>query len=125
MSEAVSLRVPVQAVPAPARFTAAAHPVRDKLFSLQILRFLAAFLVFYSHIEDRFENWEQQFGVAVPRIGLDGQLGVDIFFVISGFVMGYVALDKFGQHGASLNFAADRVSKIVPLYWALTLVQCM
>ncbi len=103
---------------------AAVTPVREKLFSLQILRFLAAFMVFFSHIEDRYENWEQKYHLVVPRLGLDGQLGVDIFFVISGFVMGYVTFDKFGTMGASRKFIADRVSKVVPLYWALTLLQC-
>ena len=101
-----------------------ARPVREKLYALQMLRFLAAFIVFLSHIEDRYENWEQKYHLTPPRLGLDGQLGVDIFFVISEFVMGYVALDKFGQRGAAFRFAADRVSKIVPLYWALTFVQC-
>ncbi len=98
---------------------------REKLYALQMLRFLAAFMVFFSHVEDRYDNWEQKYHMTVPRLGLDGQLGVDIFFVISGFVMGYVALDKFGRKDAPRNFAADRISKIIPLYWALTLLQCV
>lgn len=102
----------------------AAAATHEKLFALQILRFLAAFMVFFSHIEDRYENWEQAYHLTVPRLGLDGALGVDIFFIISGFVMGFVTLDRFGQKGAVRKFAADRASKIVPLYWALTLVQC-
>lgn len=103
---------------------AVAGTAHEKLFSLQILRFLAAFLVFFSHIEDRYENWEQAYHLTVPRLGLDGALGVDIFFVISGFVMGYVTLDRFGQRGAARKFASDRASKIIPLYWALTIIQC-
>ena len=103
---------------------AAAGSAHDKLFSLQILRFLAAFMVFFSHIEDRYENWEQAYHLTVPRLGLDGQLGVDIFFVISGFVMGYVTLDRFGKSDAARKFAADRASKIIPLYWVLTILQC-
>jgi peptidoglycan/LPS O-acetylase OafA/YrhL len=122
MSDAVSLTLPAQSVPA--MRSVAVSATREKLYELQTLRFLAAFLVFFSHLEDRFENWEQKYHLTIPRLGLDGQLGVDVFFVISGFVMGYVALDKFGQQGAARKFAADRVSKIMPLYWILTLVQC-
>lgn len=124
MSDAASLTLPAQSVPAMRSVAASPAAPREKLYELQALRFLAAFLVFFSHIEDRFENWEQKYHLTIPRLGLDGQLGVDIFFVISGFVMGYVALGKFGQSGAPRKFAADRVSKIMPLYWMLTLVQC-
>lgn len=124
MSQAALFDTPAHSAPILQRVAAAA-PVREKLYALQILRFLAAFMVFFSHIEDRYENWEGKYHMTVPRLGLDGQLGVDIFFVISGFVMGYVALDKFGRRGAAVTFATDRVSKIVPLYWALTLVQCL
>jgi peptidoglycan/LPS O-acetylase OafA/YrhL len=123
MSDAASLTLPAPRVAA-ARDLAVNAP-REKLYELQTLRFLAAFLVFFSHLEDRFENWEQRYHLTIPRLGLDGQLGVDVFFVISGFVMGYVALDKFGQQGAARKFASDRVSKILPLYWILTLVQCV
>lgn len=124
MSDAASMTLPAQAVPAMRSAAVSPAAPREKLYELQTLRFLAAFLVFFSHIEDRFENWEQKYHLTIPRLGLDGQLGVDIFFVISGFVMGYVALGKFGQNGAARKFAADRVSKIMPLYWMLTLVQC-
>ncbi|HJT42659.1 MAG TPA: acyltransferase [Rhizomicrobium sp.] len=125
MSQVGLLATPAHSVPMPHSTAAILAPPREKLHSLQALRFLAAFLVFFSHIEDRYENWEGKYHMAVPRLGLDGQLGVDIFFVISGFVMGYVALDKFGRRGAPWQFAADRVAKIVPLYWVLTLVQCL
>ena len=121
MSDA-SLALPAQSVPV-MRSVALSAP-REKLYELQTLRFLAAFLVLFSHIEDRFENWEQKYHLTIPRLGLDGQLGVDIFFVISGFVMGLVTLDRFGKSGAARKFAADRVSKIMPLYWILTFVQC-
>lgn len=122
MSDAASLALPAQSVPV--MRSAALSAPREKLYELQTLRFLAAFLVLFSHIEDRFENWEQKYHLTIPRLGLDGQLGVDIFFVISGFVMGLVTLDRFGKRGAARKFAADRVSKIMPLYWILTFVQC-
>ena len=43
--------------------------------------------------------------------------GVDIFFVISGFIMVYVQQIK--QKDA-ISFAVGRVTRIAPVYWALT-----
>ena len=43
--------------------------------------------------------------------------GVDIFFVISGFIMVYSTERLFGQAHAPLVFLAKRLARIVPLYW--------
>lgn len=69
--------------------------------SLQILRGIAATSVVYFHT-----------GVT-PNFG---SFGVDIFFVISGFVMAMVI-----ERGQSTNaFVINRLTRIVPLYWLLT-----
>lgn len=47
-----------------------------------------------------------------------GQNGVDIFFVISGFIMVYIQEKK---HRKFLPFIKDRVERIVPIYWFLTI----
>ncbi|MFM0670587.1 acyltransferase family protein [Paraburkholderia sediminicola] len=44
-----------------------------------------------------------------------GQCGVDIFFVISGFIMSYVAL------GEGRGFLPKHLVRILPLYWMSTL----
>ncbi|MBB5445333.1 MULTISPECIES: acyltransferase [unclassified Paraburkholderia] len=43
-----------------------------------------------------------------------GQVGVDVFFVISGFIMSYIAPSD------GRAFLAKRIARIVPLYWLLT-----
>ena len=48
------------------------------------------------------------------RVGL---AGVDIFFVISGFIMWIMAEKAYPSPG---EFIRKRVIRIVPLYWALT-----
>lgn len=73
------------------------------LYSLQALRFIAAALVVVSHI--RIEYGMTPFGSA----------GVDIFFVISGFIIHYVT-----RNGAP-QFFTRRLIRIVPLYWLGTL----
>src|SRR5262249_39672775 len=72
------------------------------LDSLQALRAVAALSVVLYHID---------------FIGR-GAFGVDIFFVLSGFIICHVtAADR--QH-----FLLKRLIRIVPLYWARTLVVC-
>jgi exopolysaccharide production protein ExoZ len=46
--------------------------------------------------------------------------GVDVFFVISGFIMYQLSQDRFGLHGATRNFILKRLVRIVPLYWIFT-----
>jgi peptidoglycan/LPS O-acetylase OafA/YrhL len=77
------------------------------LFNVQVLRAIAALLVVHAH--------------AAGPTGLDlrwvgGADGVDLFFVISGFIIAYVAaLDP------SL-FMTRRLIRIVPIYWTSTIV---
>lgn len=77
----------------------------NQLRSIQVLRAVAALAVVFFHIS--------------PSSWTLGAAGVDLFFVISGFIMGTVGLgDSPGR------FMAKRVIRIVPLYWAVTLAMC-
>jgi exopolysaccharide production protein ExoZ len=46
--------------------------------------------------------------------------GVDVFFVISGFVMTYLTQGQFGAVGAPRAFLIRRIVRIVPPYWLFT-----
>src|SRR6516165_9967481 len=49
-----------------------------------------------------------------------GGVGVDIFFVISGFIISQIAVNapiKKQQLGTAADFAFRRVTRIYPLYW--------
>jgi peptidoglycan/LPS O-acetylase OafA/YrhL len=59
-------------------------------------------------------------GIPAPPVLL-GASGVDLFFVISGFIMYYTNRGNFGKAGAPAEFFARRVIRIVPLYWVCTL----
>jgi exopolysaccharide production protein ExoZ len=74
---------------------------RAPLRSLQVLRAVAAASVVYFHIG------------ATPRFG---SFGVDIFFVLSGFVMAMIV----ARGEPARLFAINRISRIVPLYWVVT-----
>jgi exopolysaccharide production protein ExoZ len=94
-----------------------ARPESSSLISIQALRAVAALLVFWGHAINAVN-----LKVAAEFPPLYGQFGVDLFFVISGFVMVYSSERLFGQPGAPITFFARRVARIVPLYWAATAV---
>jgi len=93
----------------------------DYLPHVQVLRFFAALIVVFGHCQ--YEMVKRQGVVDVdahlPRL-LDWGLGVDVFFVISGFIMFYLTHDRFGRAGAPQAFLKRRMIRILPLYWLFT-----
>ena len=92
---------------------------------IQILRFAAAMLVVVMHIT-------QAISVHIAGTGADsywrsGSAGVDIFFVISGFVMGAStgnpAATVRKRASAAWVFIKRRLLRIAPLYWFYTLLK--
>lgn len=89
--------------------------------NVQILRFFAAMLVAFAHIgiavQDQAEAAGQSFRMFYP---LDWGLGVDVFFIISGFIMYFLMHGRFQEPGVSAHFFKRRLLRIVPLYWLCT-----
>jgi len=79
----------------------------------QILRFIAAAAVLTKHSIVLFLP-----GSALLTIPWSG--GVDLFFVISGFIMAWLTRDWFGRPGASGQFLLRRAIRIIPPYWFFT-----
>ena len=48
--------------------------------------------------------------------------GVDLFFVISGFVMVTITGNQFQRAGFVREFLFHRITRIYPLYWLFTLL---
>ena len=93
----------------------------DRLASIQFLRAVAALSVARAHIDRDARDLAAQGGwnyVNAWPLPLDA--GVDLFFVISGFVMVYASQNLFGKPRAPLIFFARRLARIVPVYWACT-----
>ncbi|HYH18767.1 MAG TPA: acyltransferase [Azospirillum sp.] len=84
------------------------------IFSIQHLRGFAASLVVIFHAVGHLGNPEQAYGVLAEY----GRIGVDIFFVISGFVMWLIALKTETTRS---DFLIHRAIRIFPLYWFFTL----
>ena len=45
--------------------------------------------------------------------------GVDLFFVISGFIVGGIVIDGVGEHGFFKRFYIRRATRILPLYFSM------
>ena len=90
------------------------------LESIQILRAVAATAVVLLHTRVYLYGRD-----LAPDLGSAfevGRAGVDIFFVISGFIMVCVINNSFQVRGASMDFMLRRIIRIVPTYWAYTLL---
>lgn len=85
-----------------------------KLHALQYLRALAALVVVYSHA-----------CIQVPEYNTHlmefGSFGVDIFFVISGFIMLYISKPNHTPKA----FIVNRIRRVAPLYWFFTLLMAV
>ena len=92
----------------------------SKLLSVQILRALAALAIAMHHAQYDAAGLAQRLGLGFRAIEAPWSAGVDVFFVISGFIMVHASRGLFGEPGASRVFLARRVARIAPLYWAAT-----
>ena len=93
----------------------------SQIRSIQVLRAAAALAVTFGHLEHEAASLPAaaRTGFAPILLGLSGA-GVDLFFVISGFVMVYASRDLFARPDAVRLFLARRIARIVPLYWLVT-----
>jgi exopolysaccharide production protein ExoZ len=80
-----------------------------RLQSIQYLRGLAAAMVVFFH-------------ATPPEVGLIGAAGVDIFFVISGFIMWALCADR---SVSPAKFFGERIIRIFPLYLMYTTILAM
>jgi exopolysaccharide production protein ExoZ len=78
--------------------------------SVQALRAVAAILVAIFHAGLKFDTTQATFSI--------GNAGVDIFFVISGFVIWTVTTRR---PTSPLTFLKHRFLRLVPMYWIMTL----
>jgi peptidoglycan/LPS O-acetylase OafA/YrhL len=75
------------------------------------LRGLAILIVIVSHVSNAIDLWGRMLGDGA------GQIGVMLFFVLSGFLMGQLYLDKPFNHANLWNFAARRFARLAPLFY--------
>jgi exopolysaccharide production protein ExoZ len=92
----------------------------QRVMSIQYLRGIAAAAVVLAHITSNQLPLLGEKNVVLPEI--IGFWGVDIFFVISGFIIVYITSNIPSGFSASRSFLCKRIIRIVPAYWFFTLL---
>lgn len=94
---------------------------RTKIDGIQSLRFVAAVLVVVTHAT-LYAGERLDHGIQIWHFG---EVGVDIFFVISGFVMVVSTERLVGSKDGWKYFAMRRLIRIVPMYWIATTIKLL
>ena len=92
--------------------SAPASAANRLILPIQYLRGIAAIMVVWYHAVEQIPGVSSYFASGF------GNSGVDLFFVISGFIM---VTTTMGNAPGPLEFMRRRVVRVVPLYWLLTL----
>lgn len=83
--------------------------------SIQIMRGVAAILVVLLHISIK----GRQYGNDALKGFTIGGAGVDLFFIISGYIM---CVSTIGRDLNFNRFMQHRIRRIIPLYWLTTII---
>ncbi len=95
-------------------------PASGELLHLDLMRFIAAAGIVYHHSHEFFlPVTKSPFLIREQRAGM--ALFVDLFFLISGFVIAYIYHNRMNSVVDYVTFLQRRVGRLVPLHW-LTLV---
>ena|ERR1700744_4876850 len=108
------------------------QPTKNKLESIQILRGVAACVVVFCHFSEAMLDYgyHSKSFIASSRLYVLGGSGVDVFFIISGFIMYYTQYNKIIDFTISRgtiikNFIIHRFKRIYPTYWIWTTLLVM
>lgn len=88
-----------------------------KIVSIQILRACCAWAIVIHHCNQIYFSWQPE--NSLLRIFNLAYLGVDVFFVISGYIMAHTVLRK--NYSAS-QFLRKRIVRVFKPYWAVSMI---
>lgn len=89
-----------------------------KLRSLELGRFIAALAVMLGHVVPSLNQHAASHArLLFGGFGFPAPLGVQYFFVLSGFLMASIHHRDFGKCGAAARFWWRRACRIYPAYW--------
>ena len=92
-------------------------PARNKFDTIQLFRFIAALTVIIFHST---KYTAERLSPNFPSYDQGGSNGVNLFFVISGFVMIISSQKLMKDQDGWKIFSLKRAIRIIPIYWILT-----
>lgn len=98
----------------------------DGLRALAVLWIIVMHCVWFQMPYLRPDEWTRRMN-AVPRWIIGGPYGVDVFFVISGFLIGYILMKEHQRRGGIdiRRFYLRRFLKLMPAYFAALAIYCV
>lgn len=98
------------------------NKTKDRLNGLDHLRALAIMMVFLYHYQLPFWGFPEW----VPTVAKFGWTGVDLFFVLSGFLISSQLFQqiKETQTISLKDFFVKRLFRILPAFWVVVLIYC-
>ncbi|HCJ9895220.1 TPA: acyltransferase [Escherichia coli] len=96
---------------------------KNKLDAIQFFRCAAIMFVVYAHSFDRIERYvDLGHYNFLSDLAHFARSGVDMFFIISGFIMSYIThADIYNNKFSWGTFMYKRITRIAPMYWLVTL----
>ena len=95
-------------------------PAAPTFHNIQALRGVAIILVVLLHLANAEYLYGDR-GPVLSAFSVLGAAGVDLFFVISGFVMATITRGTFRKKGSLPLFLYSRAARIYPSYWVYSL----
>jgi exopolysaccharide production protein ExoZ len=87
----------------------------QKFAGIEACRGVAAAVVVFYHAA---RHLDQAYGLpGLARLFQFGHAGVDLFFVLSGFIIAFVHYDDVGRPERLGHYIERRLTRILPLYW--------
>ena len=93
------------------------EPVRTTILSVQVMRGLAAVAVAVYHTHLILAQPEYGGVDVLGAVASRGWLGVNFFFVLSGFIIMFAHINDVGKPDRVGNYLWKRFSRVYPVYW--------
>ncbi|WP_203293085.1 acyltransferase family protein [Maricaulis parjimensis] len=91
------------------------HGQHKTLIEIQFLRAIAVLMVVVAHVHQANDRFFET--PVLGQASLFGFAGVDVFFVLSGFIIHYIYR---AHRGFDAHYFLNRMNRVLPLYWIFT-----